>query len=234
VEVVGQRTLLLEGVDLARHPLTGYANFDRARPSGADALALLTPLSNFAGQVVQDNLFRAVTSEAEFQERLRLFLRNQPSFGSQLEERRCVGLRPVAVTTEADAARCLSDHLPGNSRCGTSHWESGQANRQVILRSGCASGRRPPAQKRLVCLLCSARPRAQRRARFCEGKCRFPAIERNDGRNADAGKRGVFALRQPFLLTAADCLLDIGLPIEGSHSPSILGHARLTISVKHG
>jgi hypothetical protein len=101
VEVVGQRTLLLEGVDLARHPLTGYANLDRKlfeirdslRPTpglphqeAADALALLTPLANFAGQVVQDNLFKAATTEAEFQERLRLFLRSQPNIGSQLEE----------------------------------------------------------------------------------------------------------------------------------------------------
>lgn len=58
----------------------------------ADALAQLKPLSNFAGQVVQDNLFRAVTSEAEFQERLRLFLR-KPSIVNQLEE------QPVCRTT---------------------------------------------------------------------------------------------------------------------------------------
>jgi len=101
VEVVGRRTLLLEGVDLARHPLTGYANLDRKlveirdslrltpglpHREAADALTLLTPLANFAGPVVQDNLFKAATTEAEFQERLRLFFRSQPNIGSQLEE----------------------------------------------------------------------------------------------------------------------------------------------------
>jgi hypothetical protein len=86
VEVVGQRTLLLEGGDLARHPLTGYANLDRKlveisdslrltlglpHQEAADAPALLAPQANFAGQVVQDNLFKAAITEAEFQERLR-------------------------------------------------------------------------------------------------------------------------------------------------------------------
>ena len=101
MEVVGQRTLLLEGVDLARHPLTGYPNLDRKlveirdslrltpglpHQEAADALALLTPLTNFAGQVVQDNLFKTAISEAEFQKRLRLFLRSQPNIGGQLDE----------------------------------------------------------------------------------------------------------------------------------------------------
>ncbi len=101
VEVVGQRTLLLEGVDLARSPITGYANLDRkflqvrdtlrltpglSQDEVADALSLAAPIANYAGQSVQDNLFDTTLSEAEFQKRLKSFLRSQPKIGSNLEE----------------------------------------------------------------------------------------------------------------------------------------------------
>jgi hypothetical protein len=101
VEVVGQRTLLLEGVDLARSPITGYANLDRKfmyirdslrltpgllQDEVVDALSLVAPIANYAGQAVQDNLFDTALSEAEFQKRIKSFLRSQPKIGSNLEE----------------------------------------------------------------------------------------------------------------------------------------------------
>lgn len=101
VSIVGQRTLLLEGIDLARNPITGYPSLDvkfmevrdllRQIPGVLqqellDALTLLAPVANYAGQVVQDNLFDSVVSEAEFQTRMRSFLRGHPMIGADLEE----------------------------------------------------------------------------------------------------------------------------------------------------
>jgi hypothetical protein len=100
VEVAGQRTLLLEGVDLGRHALTGYRNLDekliairdRLRRSGVaqddlrNAILLASALANLAGQSVQDNAFDEVISEATFQKRVREFLRSHTSIGVELEE----------------------------------------------------------------------------------------------------------------------------------------------------
>jgi len=100
VEVAGQRTLLLEGVDLSRHALTGYRNLDekliairdRLRMSGVtqedlkSAILLASALANLAGQSVQDNPFDEAISEADFQKRVRQFLRGQTSIGAELEE----------------------------------------------------------------------------------------------------------------------------------------------------
>jgi hypothetical protein len=101
VSIVGQRTLLLEGLDLTRNPITGYPNLDakivdvrdRLRQTPGvlqqellDALTLLAPVANYAGQVVQDNLYHAPVSEAEFQKRVRSFLRGHPMIGASLEE----------------------------------------------------------------------------------------------------------------------------------------------------
>jgi len=101
VSIVGQRTLVLEGIDLARNPITGYPNLDvkiievrdRLRQTPGilqqellDALKLLAPVANYAGQVVQDNLYDSVMSEGEFQKRVRSFLRGHPMIGAGLEE----------------------------------------------------------------------------------------------------------------------------------------------------
>ena len=101
VDTVGQRTLMLEGVDLACQSLTGYGNLDRklivirdrlrAAPGIEqqelrDALSLAMALANFAGQSVQDNLFKSAISEGEFQKVVRQFLRAQPNIGAELEE----------------------------------------------------------------------------------------------------------------------------------------------------
>jgi hypothetical protein len=101
VEVTGQRTLLLEGVDIARTPLTGYPAIDRKlidvrnqlrtvpqvdQRELSDALILSFALGNYAGQVTQDNLYNDAVDEEEFQRRIRSFLRTHPRIGSELEE----------------------------------------------------------------------------------------------------------------------------------------------------
>jgi hypothetical protein len=101
VDTVGQRTLLLEGVDLARQPLTGYRHLDQKivdmrnelRTSArlvqqelTDALALMIPLASLAAQSVQDNVFNQAMAEDEFQKYVRQFLRSNPLIGSSLEE----------------------------------------------------------------------------------------------------------------------------------------------------
>jgi hypothetical protein len=101
VETVGQRTLLLEGLDLARQALTGYHHVDqklidirndlRVAPGMVqqeltDALALAFPLANLAAQSVNDNFFDTAISEGDFQKRVRSFLRSHPNIGSALEE----------------------------------------------------------------------------------------------------------------------------------------------------
>jgi hypothetical protein len=101
VDTVGQRTLLLEGVDLARQPLTGYRHVDQklvdlrnelrvsarmVQQELTDALALTAPLAGLAAQSVQDNVFNKVIAEEEFQKRVRQFLRSHPMIGSALEE----------------------------------------------------------------------------------------------------------------------------------------------------
>jgi hypothetical protein len=101
VETIGQRTLLLEGMDLARQPLTGYEHIDRKliairntlrvtpgmiQSELADALMLAVPLANLAAQSVQDNVFNSPISEDEFQKRVRSFLRQHPMIGTKLEE----------------------------------------------------------------------------------------------------------------------------------------------------
>jgi hypothetical protein len=129
VEIAGQRTLLLEGVNLASHPLTGYPNLDQklvairdcirvtpgiGQQDLSNALTLVTPLANFAGQVVQDNLFDAEISEAEFQKRLKQFLRSQPKIGAELEEHpRVAGgitdlsFRGIRLELKSEAGRVL-------------------------------------------------------------------------------------------------------------------------------
>jgi hypothetical protein len=101
VETVGQRTLLLQGIDLARQPLTGYQHIDRklvdirndlrvaprmVQQELTNALALAIPLANLAAQSVNDNVFDDRISEEEFQKRVRSFLRSHPNIGSALEE----------------------------------------------------------------------------------------------------------------------------------------------------
>jgi len=45
-----------------------------------------TPLANLAGQGLQDNLFKSVISESEFQAMVQQFLRGSPNIGAELEE----------------------------------------------------------------------------------------------------------------------------------------------------
>jgi hypothetical protein len=102
VSIAGQRTLRLDGSSPDRQPITGYPGIDAKLMSLRDALRLeplvperdlddlltvLIPLSNLMGQSVQDNRkFPGVISEAEFQDRVREWLRQQPGIGVELEE----------------------------------------------------------------------------------------------------------------------------------------------------
>ena len=101
VETIGQRTLLLEGIDAGLHPITGYPNLDRklialrdhiratpgiGQQELADTLTLAAPLANLAGQARQDNSFGSVFSEPEFQVRIRQTLRGWPTIGAELDE----------------------------------------------------------------------------------------------------------------------------------------------------
>ena len=101
IAVVGQRTLHIEGFDLSRNSITGYAAIDRKLLSMRDelrvqslitpaelnnVLTILTPLCNLAGRALQDALFKEVCDEAEFQSELRNELRRDPSIGSELDE----------------------------------------------------------------------------------------------------------------------------------------------------
>ncbi len=102
ISVAGQRTLRLDGSVGDRQPITGYPGVDtklislrdelRLEPLVPerdldDLLTLLIPLANLMGQSVQDNKkFSTVISEAEFQDRIREWLRQQPAVGSELEE----------------------------------------------------------------------------------------------------------------------------------------------------
>lgn len=106
VSVVGHRTLRLEGIDIARTPITGYRGVDQKllhirdklrRQVGvpphelSHALMLLSALGGIAARGLQDDLFRPLTAEASFQQWLKGELRRYASIGGQLEEHPKVG-----------------------------------------------------------------------------------------------------------------------------------------------
>jgi len=101
VSVAGQRTLRLDSASANREPITGYPGIDAKLTALRDALryepqvperdlddllTVLIPLANLMGQSVQDNKFPDAISEAEFQNRVREWLRQSPSIGAELEE----------------------------------------------------------------------------------------------------------------------------------------------------
>ena len=101
VAVVGQRFLRIEGIDLARNPVTGYPAIDKKllqirdnlrgkrHLSATDfesLLTLLKPMCGLAGRAIQDALFKGISSESAFQTALRNDLRRDPAIGSELEE----------------------------------------------------------------------------------------------------------------------------------------------------
>ncbi|CAN7660298.1 hypothetical protein [Variovorax paradoxus] len=101
VAVVGHRTLLVEGIDLKAHPITGFGPIDQKivsirdalRREGktsaqelSDVLELMTVLGNMAGRAVQDAEFKGVWLEAPFQEYVRKELRRSPRIAAELEE----------------------------------------------------------------------------------------------------------------------------------------------------
>lgn len=101
VAVVGQRTLRIEGFDLTRNPMTGYASIDRKLllirdsvrrqswilPTDLDSLlTVLRPFCNLAGRTVQDALFKGISNESGFQSAVRDELRRDPHIGSKMDE----------------------------------------------------------------------------------------------------------------------------------------------------
>ena len=52
----------------------------------SDAMTLAAPLANLAGQARQDNYFKGVISESEFQRQVTQFLRTRPDIGAELDE----------------------------------------------------------------------------------------------------------------------------------------------------
>lgn len=133
VEVVGQRSLRLEGADWRKTPLTGYPGLDRRmvdirqelrRMPGipeedlGHALTAIVALANLAGQAAQDARFDGVWKEERFQVALREHLRSMPSIGSQLQEhpRATGGITdfvfhniPIELKAETDRTLMLAD-----------------------------------------------------------------------------------------------------------------------------
>lgn len=101
IAVIGQRTLLVESIDLAQSPLTGYLAVDQKliqlrnllrRLPGITAadldsvLKVLIVLASLSARALHDRLFRQATSEAQFQSLTRDELRRSPHIAADLEE----------------------------------------------------------------------------------------------------------------------------------------------------
>ncbi len=100
VAIVGHRRLLLEGSDVASHPLTGFSNVDRHLVSVrnklrtfpglysediANTMIVLGGLGNIAAQALKGGLFEAGTSESQFQNKTTEMLRNRRDIGEHLQ-----------------------------------------------------------------------------------------------------------------------------------------------------
>jgi hypothetical protein len=100
VSIVGHRRLLLEGSDVASNPLTGFSNVDRHLLSVRDKLRtfpglhsddvantmiVLGGLGNIAAQALRGDLFKAGTSEQQFQNKASEMLRNRSDIGEHLQ-----------------------------------------------------------------------------------------------------------------------------------------------------
>jgi len=105
VDVIGHRTLRLEGVDLTANPMSGYAEVDarlltirrslRALPiPDGDlfaALMICAGLGNIAGQALSDKIFPVGTLEKPFQDKCVEMLRRNPQIGERLVQHAAVG-----------------------------------------------------------------------------------------------------------------------------------------------
>ncbi|UAN44675.1 hypothetical protein KGP17_19875 [Serratia sp. JSRIV001] len=100
VAIVGHRRLLLEGIDVTSHPLTGFSNVDRHlikirdklrtfpglhSDDIANTMIVLTGLGNIAAQALKAGLFIAGTSEQQFQNKTSEMLRNRSDIGEHLQ-----------------------------------------------------------------------------------------------------------------------------------------------------
>lgn len=106
LDVVGHRSLKIEGVDPAATPLSGFAGIDRrlislrAELRSAvsvpdedikNALTVCGQLGNLAGQALAEALFDAGTDESTFQKRAIEWLRRSPLIGEKLEQHPHIG-----------------------------------------------------------------------------------------------------------------------------------------------
>jgi hypothetical protein len=101
VEIVGHRTLRIEGVDSNLNPITGFRNIDRKLIEVRDKLRgnpglpsndiesfmkVLTVLGNYAAQKIRSGDLPSGMLERQFQAKLAEFLRLSPLIGEDLEE----------------------------------------------------------------------------------------------------------------------------------------------------
>jgi len=100
IAIVGHRRLLLEGIDSAQYPLTGFSNVDRHlikirnilrdfpglhSDDIANAMIILGGLGNIAAQALKAGLFVSGTSEKKFQSKSAEMLRGRNDIGENLQ-----------------------------------------------------------------------------------------------------------------------------------------------------
>ena len=100
VAIVGHRRLLLEGSDVASHPLTGFSNVDKHLLSIrnklrnfpglhsddiANTMIVLGGLGNIAAQALKEGMFESGTSEQQFQNKATEMLRSRSDIGEDLQ-----------------------------------------------------------------------------------------------------------------------------------------------------
>lgn len=100
VVIVGHRRLLIEGSDVASHPLTGFTNVDRhlltirdklrtypglLSEDLANVMVILAGLGNIAAQATRDAWFSSDTSEKLFQQKTTEILRSRSDIGEELQ-----------------------------------------------------------------------------------------------------------------------------------------------------
>lgn len=100
IMVIGHRKLLLEGVDVSSNPITGFSNVDRhllkirnqirtvhGLPDHDinNTMTILSGLGNIAAQALKTAMFKANTSEKDFQNKVAELLRNKSNIGENLD-----------------------------------------------------------------------------------------------------------------------------------------------------
>lgn len=105
-DVIGHRSLRLEGIDLSSSPISGFQNIDRkifevrqwlrsvnrlSQDTMVSSLRLLAALGGVSQQALSDSSFSSDMDEGDFQKELIKRLRANPSVGEKLEVHPSVG-----------------------------------------------------------------------------------------------------------------------------------------------